>query len=318
MGDNCECGTEQPRVVADLCGLIKVYSDGSIVRAGEPYLPPPKSEENNDKLGPYKDVVYNAELGLWARIYLPPPPHKKTRLPVLLFFHASGFCSLSPATPVVHSMCLLWAARLGVIIVSVKYRLAPENRLPAAYEDSIAALQWVLAMKTEAGGGAVAVDPWLHSHADLSNIFVAGESAGGNVAHHLGCWVAAQDAKNAGADRTPSEARDPGLMEQADIMWRYALPVGSNRDHPFCNPVGEGRESAVSTLALPPMLFVIAGLDALLDRLLQYCELLKKCGKQVEVAMFDEDDHGFTLFNAESDNSLEAIRRFSDFIWNKS
>ncbi|KAH9302252.1 hypothetical protein KI387_013835, partial [Taxus chinensis] len=230
---------------------------------------------------------------LWARIYLPLPPHTKTntRLPVLLFFHASGFCALSPATPVVHRMCLLWAAKLGVIIVCVKHRLAPEHRLPAAYEDSIAALQWLQAMKSTEPG-AVTVDPWLHSHADLSNIFVAGESAGGNIANHVGMWAAAQDGEMqvkgiillcpffGGEDRTASEEVGLSRMAtalQTDTTWRLALPVGSNRDHPFCNPVGEGTDkSALSSLALPPMLFVIAGLDILRDKELQYCDVLKK------------------------------------------
>lgn len=60
------------------------------------------------------------------------------------------------------------------------YRLAPENRLPAAIEDGFVAVEWLKAQ-------AVAKEPdrWLTDVADFGNVFVSGDSAGGNIAHHL-------------------------------------------------------------------------------------------------------------------------------------
>ncbi|EEC78458.1 hypothetical protein OsI_18325 [Oryza sativa Indica Group] len=61
------------------------------------------------------------------------------------------------------------------VVVSVDYRLAPEHPFPAAYEDSATALAWVLST----------ADPWLATHGDLSRVFLANDSAGGNICHHL-------------------------------------------------------------------------------------------------------------------------------------
>ncbi|KAH9289058.1 hypothetical protein KI387_033175 [Taxus chinensis] len=326
MPNNFEC---EPLVVEEIPGYFKVYSDGSVVREDEPSFLSAISERD-DVL--YKDVVFDEEAELWARLYLPPlmKTNSNSRVPVLLYFHGSGFILSSPASPHVHSMCKLWAAKLGVIIISVKYRLAPEHRLPAAYQDSIVALRWLEAMKKD---DAVA-DPWLQSHADLSKIFVIGDSAGGNIAHHLGVWAAkaSGEAENAMEikikgmillypffgceDRMPSQEGSLSILkvEHSDAYWRLALPLGSNRDHPFCNPVGEGTEDSISKLSLPPILFVVPGRDTTRDKQLQYCEFLKNSGKEVEVLLFDDEDHGFNYLDVEGKSAVELHRRTSDFM----
>ncbi|KAH9313840.1 hypothetical protein KI387_022467 [Taxus chinensis] len=318
MVNNYDCA---PLVVEEIPGLIKVYSDRSVVWQVEPSIPAAE-----DKVL-YKDDVFDEEIHLWTCLYLP-KTKTKSRVPVFLHFHASEFCVLSPDSPAMHRMCHLWAAKLGVIIISVKYRLAPENRLPAAYHDSIAAFKWLEAMKK---GGAVA-DPWLQSHSDFSKIFVMGESAVGNIVHHLGMWASAE-AENGmeikikgmillypyfgGEDRMPSE--EGGLsrfpLEYLDAFWRLALPVGSNKDHPFCNPVGKHSEDLDSGVSIPPMLFVVPGRDMLRDKQLQYCEFpKKKCVKEVEVVLLEDEDHGFIHVNVDGQSSVELHRCISDFI----
>ncbi|KAH9329423.1 hypothetical protein KI387_001531, partial [Taxus chinensis] len=51
---------------------------------------------------------------------------------------------------------------IGAVVVSVNYRLAPEHRLPAAYDDSIEVLQWLRSSRPQS-------DPWLNAYADLNN-----------------------------------------------------------------------------------------------------------------------------------------------------
>ncbi|KAH9290742.1 hypothetical protein KI387_034859, partial [Taxus chinensis] len=105
--------------------------------------------------------------------------------------------------------------------------------------------------------GAVEVDPWFRSHADFCKVFVAGDSAGGNIANHVGIWAAAAAAAAGdgdlevqikgiilgcpffgGEERTPSGSHNSPVfnLEISDTMWRLSLPLGSNKDHPFCNP----------------------------------------------------------------------------------
>ncbi|GLJ46806.1 hypothetical protein SUGI_0987080 [Cryptomeria japonica] len=310
----------EAHLLDDFGGLIKLYSDGSVVRGDESSLFSLLTEPNNYNHVEYKDVVLDEEVGLWVRLYLPPETTSKAL--VVMYYHGGGFILFSPATPFIHHKCQMWAATLGVLIASVNYRMAPEHRLPCAYDDSIKALHW-LQLQALAAEGA---EPWLHSHADFSRVFIAGESAGGNIAHHVGVWARKAKAEMeikglillypffGCEERTASEKENSPefSLEMSDTMWRLALPVGSNRDHPFSNLLIEG--AAASALALPAILFVIAGHDILRDQQLRYCGLLEKCGKQIRVHVCEEEEHGFLLVKMEEPSSVEALRVISDFI----
>eukprot|EP01018_Ginkgo_biloba_P013996 Gb_31960 [translate_table: standard] len=319
-------------VVEEVLGYVKVYSDGSIVRTDDPNLITPPSQEPSDENGGVlsKDVMLDSNVGLWVRLYLP-PQRNNAQMPLLIFFHGGGFCKSSPAHINVHRFCLKWAASIGAIIVSVKYRLAPEHRLPAAYEDSIAALEWIHSQSMKKKENREGVDPWFDSHADFSNVYLGGSSAGGNIAHHLGMsWVSAQ--KNwqqlrmrgmillqpafAGEERSASEIKyceGPILnLKFDDMVWRLALPVGSNKDHRFSNPFGP-QSPSLTDATLPPMIVVIGGRDLLSSRHLEYCQALKKCGKQIRVLLFEEEDHGFIGRNLEGQSSLRVLECVCDF-----
>jgi acetyl esterase len=102
--------------------------------------------------------------GLTARLYR---PSAQTGLPIILFIHGGGWIVGSIATH--DNICRRLANRARAVVVSAGYRLAPENKFPAALEDVYAALQWVHAESGSFGG-------------DPGRIAVAGDSAGGNLA----------------------------------------------------------------------------------------------------------------------------------------
>jgi acetyl esterase len=86
--------------------------------------------------------------------------------PVALFFHTGGFVfgDLDSDDP----QCRRIAEESGCIMVSVDYRLAPENKFPGAYEDALSAWDWMVANATALGGDGV-------------RFGVSGGSAGGNL-----------------------------------------------------------------------------------------------------------------------------------------
>ncbi|KAH0939819.1 hypothetical protein HID58_007280 [Brassica napus] len=127
------------------------------------------------------------------RGYAPSSSGKCRKLPVMLQFHGGGWVSGSNDSVANDFFCRRMAKHCDVIVLAVGYRLAPENRYPAACEDGFKVLQWLgkqanLAecnksmgggLRRGGGGGEVSkhvvdafgaslVEPWLASHADPS------------------------------------------------------------------------------------------------------------------------------------------------------
>ncbi|GLJ46813.1 hypothetical protein SUGI_0987180 [Cryptomeria japonica] len=119
----------EAHLLEDFGGLIKLYSDGSVVRGDDAsFSSLLRPEPVNYKHVEYKDVVLDEDVGLWVRLYLPPETTSKT--PIVMYYHGGGFILFSPATPILHRVCQMWVAMLGALIVSVNYRLASKHRLP--------------------------------------------------------------------------------------------------------------------------------------------------------------------------------------------
>ncbi|CAN7044849.1 hypothetical protein IGI04_008103 [Brassica rapa subsp. trilocularis] len=144
------------------------------------------------------------------RGYAPSSSGKCRKLPVMLQFHGGGWVSGSNDSVANDFFCRRMAKHCDVIVLAVGYRLAPENRYPAACEDGFKVLQWLgkqanLAecnksmgggLRRGGGGGEVSkhvvdafgaslVEPWLASHADPSRCVLLGVSCGANIADYV-------------------------------------------------------------------------------------------------------------------------------------
>ncbi|OMO51004.1 Alpha/beta hydrolase-3 [Corchorus capsularis] len=254
-----------------------------------------------------KDITINPSNKTWVRIFLP-IPKPSTRLPVFLYFHGGGFIIGSPDDTAFHEFCSTMATELHVIIVSASYRLGPEHRLPAAYDDAMEALYWI---KTSN-------EIWLENYADFSNVFVMGISAGGNVAFQLGLRAAEQvddllplKIKGlilhhpfiGGVERTESELRSDAplfLPCVSDLIWELSLPVGVDRDHEYCNPmVGSSKSSsAFEKIKRLGWRVFVAGChgDQLIDRQIELVKIMEEAEIQV-VSRFVGGSHGLELFD---------------------
>jgi acetyl esterase len=98
-----------------------------------------------------------------ARLYTP----SDDAGPVLIYYHGGGWVigDLDTHDP----LCAEIARQLGMRVVSIDYRMAPEAPFPAAAEDCISATRWIAGSPAELGAAVTGVIP-------------AGDSAGGNLA----------------------------------------------------------------------------------------------------------------------------------------
>lgn len=124
---------------------IKRHPDGTITRLLQFPSTPPNSDLNSPSLVLNQDFPLNSEHKTYLRVFLPKialsNPSKK--LPIIVYYHGGGFVILHADTVFNHDFCSITASNVPAIVVSVDYRLCPEHRLPAAYEDAVEALQWI-------------------------------------------------------------------------------------------------------------------------------------------------------------------------------
>uniref|UniRef100_A0ACD5VL48 Uncharacterized protein n=1 Tax=Avena sativa TaxID=4498 RepID=A0ACD5VL48_AVESA len=328
-------GSAPRHVVEDCMGIVQLLSDGTVTRCLDYSHLSILRHVPSDLPVEWKDVVYDANRGLRLRMYRPTAQgvgDGANKLPVLAYFHGGGFCIASYEWPNFHAGALRLAGELPGIVLSADYRLAPEHRLPAAYEDAEAVLSW---LREQVAAGAAA-DPWLAESADFGRVFVCGDSAGGNIAHHLavrlgsGALLLGEPRLRVagcvilwpyfgGEERTASESEalavgssefDPG--KNFDQMWRLALPLGATRDHPAANPFGP-ESVPLDGVPFPPVLVAKANQDRMRDRVAEYVTRLRAMGKPVELAEFEEQGHGFFVFEPfgkASDELIQVLRRF--------
>ncbi|PKA45811.1 putative carboxylesterase 15 [Apostasia shenzhenica] len=310
-------------------GVLRVFSDGSIVRSDSPSFPMPIDDDGSVA---WSDAVFSPDHDLYLRIYRPriPLPSDPSNLPIFFYFHGGGFCIGSRAWPNFHNYCLRLAADLRAVVVSPDYRLSPEHRLPAALHDSAAALLWLRSQSLSPDP-----HPLLAGGTDFSRVFVSGDSAGGNIAHHLAVRFGSDPDRAqldpvrvrgfillmpffGGTQRTDSEAQCPEdaflNLELNDRFWKLSLPLGSTTDDPSANPFGPGAQD-LSSIQFDPMLVVVGGRDLLRDRAATYAKRLKDWGNPVELLEFEGQQHGFFTIEPRSEPAnvlMQSICRFMD------
>ncbi|KAM3314395.1 hypothetical protein ACQJBY_033310 [Aegilops geniculata] len=303
-------------VVEEIHGLIRVYKDGHVERLPAiPDVPCTWGSTAATSGVLARDVAVDRATGVWARLYAPAAAAGK--VPVVVYFHGGGFSVGSAAWSCYHEFVAQLPARAGCAVMSVDYRLAPENRLPAAFDDGLTALRW---LRQQAGRNAAASDEasWWRSRCRFDRVFLMGDSAGAAIAFHVAARVgqgqlgalAPLSVKGAvliqpffgGEARTASEKsmpQPPGSalsLSTSDSYWRMALPAGAGRDHPWCNPLARGAPR-LESLALPPVLVCISEADILRDRNLELCRALRKAGKSVEQATYGGVGHAFQVLH---------------------
>lgn len=166
-----------------------------------------------------------------------------------------------------------------------------------------------------------------HTYGDLNHCFLAGDSAGGNISHHVAVKGAGFNFRKlklagiiaiqpffGGEERTESEAMKAPVVSQdrSDWVWKAFLPDGSNRDHPAANVFGPNSVD-LSTVEFPATMVVVGGFDPLKDWQRRYCEGLKRAGKEAYLVEYPNAVHSFYAFPELPESSL-MVKEVRDFI----
>lgn len=306
-------------IVEEAPGYLQVLSDGSVKRFAPEVASASDESANGFKS---KDVVIDTSKPITARIFFPHTPTSSSPLPLVVYFHGGGFCIGSTTWLGYHRFLGDFSVACQSIVVSVDYRLSPENRLPIAYDDCYTSLEWILSSYQDKS------EPCL-DRADLSRVFLSGDSAGGNIAHNV-----AMDAISNVFDhvkirglllihpyfgsekRTENEMAQgaTGEMAMNDMFWRLSIPEGLNRDYFGCN-FEKAELSTARWREFPGVVVYVAGLDFLKERGVMYAQFLQKKGVEVvKLVEAERESHVFHVFYPESEATRLLQRQMTDFI----
>ncbi|KMT15891.1 hypothetical protein BVRB_3g055790 [Beta vulgaris subsp. vulgaris] len=254
-----------------------------------------------------KDV--NISESVSARIFLPSSASTADKLPVLLYIHGGGFCIGSPFSENYTRLVAHVAAEANIIGVSVEYGLFPTQPLPACYDDSWVALQWVAAHSKGEGP-----DSWINDYADLSRIFVGGNSAGGNISHTLLAKVGSVGLGYEGAKVEGMILVHPYFGED-DKMWMYMCPTNEGPKDRRMKPAVED----LARIGCDRVLVVLAEIDGLCGVGKMYTEELIKSGWKGKLEIMENKgkDHCFHVSNYLDVEAVAIRKRIVSFIHNQ-
>lgn len=227
-----------------------------------------------------------------VRVYA--PSGRDSLLPGLLYIHGGGFVMGSVGGFDAEATRI--SAEVGAVVVSVEYRLAPENPFPAGLDDCYAALTWVAAHAGELG-----IDP--------ERLGVGGESAGGGLSAAVALL-----ARDRGGPRlcfqylgipelddrlgTPSMLAfdDTPVISRpyVELSWDYYLGKGK-RGGPDVSPYAAPAR-AQDLSGLPPAYVTACEFDPLRDEGITYAQRLQQAGVPTELHLYPGTFHGSTPY----------------------
>ncbi len=213
--------------------------------------------------------------------------------PLLVFYHGGGFVIGDLDT--YDSACRLICRDAGVHVLAVDYRLAPENKAPAAVDDAYAAYRWAREHAAELG-------------ADPRRVAVGGDSAGGclaavvtRLARDAGDpmpalqWLIYPLTDMRGGSRSRSLLATGFLLTKHDVDWfqdTYLDGSGLEATDPRVSPL-----LADDLAGLSPALVVTAGFDPLRDEGDQYADRMRAAGVAVDHRRMNSMTHVFLNLN---------------------
>lgn len=208
-------------------------------------------------------------------------------LPCGLYFHGGGYVFGSVLRQ--NDLCVRMAKNVGMMVISVEYRLAPEYKAPAPLEDAYEALVWL-----DKNGSSIGADP--------SRIAITGMSAGGGITAALALMTrdrkgpkpvlqvplyAMLDCRADSVSQKAVTSHKVWCYDYSKIAWGAYLDGEADC---YISPA-----LAEDLSGLPPVFSYIGTVDPLLDENIEYWTRLIRAGVPVEYHIFPGCYHSFEI-----------------------
>jgi acetyl esterase/lipase len=239
-----------------------------------------------------------------ARVRVYEPASRRTDA-ALLWVHGGGLVIGHPRMD--ERLASETAAALGMTVVSVHYRLAPEHPFPAALDDIVAAWDWL-----QRNAAALGVDP--------TRVVIGGESAGGGLAasvvHRLhdaghgilGQWLFCPMLDDRTAARTELDAVEHFIWNNAANRFGWSSYLGQAPGLPTVPryAVPARRDDLTG---LPPAWICVGDIELFHDEDVAYAHRLEAAGVPVTLDVTTGTPHGFESWAADTAPARMLIRR---------
>lgn len=236
-----------------------------------------------------------------VRIYI---PKGAGPFPVVSYFHGGGFVLLSLDTH--DDICRELCVMSGSVVMSVDYRLAPENPFPAAHNDSISATRWMIKHAAEYNGIS-------------KKMAVAGDSAGGNLATYVAQKLKAEGGAlkaqviicgaldhYSSNHRSWEENKDGYILTAEMMKWFWDNYITDPSRFDEASPL---RFDLSDLSGEAPALIITATYDPLRDEGKAYADKLSAAGVQVLYKNY-ENVHGFFGTGKTGQEALQTVAEF--------
>lgn len=238
-------------------------------------------------LGEVRDVTMPGPAGEIA-LRLFDPRATRDPSPVVVYYHGGGFAVGSIDTHA--ALCAEIARGLDLPVVSVEYRLAPENPWPAAPDDAEAAARWI------AENGAA-------FGREFTGLVLAGDSAGGNLSAVTALalrdrpaalptilQVAIYPVTDSHIPHPSRAAFANGYFLDKHDMDYFDQAFAADNSHWRASPL------LADQSGIAPSVVVTAGLDPLRDEGRAYAKKLEEAGVPVSFYEAEGSIHGFCTY----------------------
>jgi acetyl esterase/lipase len=234
-----------------------------------------------------------------------------------LYIHGGAFVMGSPLSH--RTLTTQFSAMTGGAVLAIDYRLMPEHPRRAGIDDCRTAYRWLLANGPDGASPA-------------QTMFVAGDSAGGNLTLALLAWARdggarAPDAAVALSPLTDATLASPSIRANVHsdamlgpmfgkmarvphwiLLWLGWLQARVNPSDPLVSP------SRGELSRLPPVLVQASEVEMLVDDARRYVNKARAAGSPVRLQTWNHMVHVWQIFNPELTEAREALAEIGRFL----